>query len=381
MTLIESGADIATGASGNPQAVLQPRLAASRNSQSRFYVHGLLYSHRQFTTLQKYRDIGWHPCGVLRLAAGDRKGLLKLTECPGDFYSDRFLTSLSCKQAGELAGLPLSGPALWIPLGGWLKPAGLCQAYLESIPDSQLTLITSREVTALRRTESGWQVQGDKSQLAETSIVVIANSYLASRLTQTNHLPLVPVAGQLSRIASTPESERLRKVVVGDRYICPADCRTHSVGASYSRNAVTIDDRAGANRENLSGASAAFANLTLTGECEARVSVRCNSGDYFPIVGPAPDYPAFLRVFAPLARDASATCQGSAPNWAGLFVNVAHGSYGLASCPLSAELIASQADGELLPVTAPLADCLNPARFIIRELKKQQLTATTQTRS
>jgi tRNA 5-methylaminomethyl-2-thiouridine biosynthesis bifunctional protein len=52
----------------------------------------------------------------------------------------------------------------------------------------------------------------------------------------------------------------------------------------------------------------------------------------------------------------------------GLFVNTAHGSRGLTSTPLAAELLASQLCGEPLPLTPRLHRALSPARFIIRDL-------------
>lgn len=90
------------------------------------------------------------------------------------------------------------------------------------------------------------------------------------------------------------------------------------------------------------------------------------------MVGPLPDYADFVRVYAPLARDASTVCEDTARHWPGLFINVAHGSYGMASCPVS---------GELPPLPQSQVDCLNPARFIIRELKKQQVSPAAQSRS
>ncbi|MCH7672724.1 MAG: hypothetical protein IIB72_11225, partial [Proteobacteria bacterium] len=55
----------------------------------------------------------------------------------------------------------------------------------------------------------------------------------------------------------------------------------------------------------------------------------------------------------------------------GLYINTAHASNGLATCPLSAEYLASLINGENLPISAAATEALNPVRFQIRNLKKQ----------
>jgi tRNA 5-methylaminomethyl-2-thiouridine biosynthesis bifunctional protein len=208
--------------------------------------------------------------------------------------------------------------------------------------------------------------------LSESKVVVIANSYQARNLAQTATLPLDPVAGQISRLTATPQSGRLKSVVVAEKYICPATDGMHSLGASYAPQPVNLTSSAVADQENLRGVNAALAQLPLSGICGARVSVRCSASDYFPIAGAVPDLDECIRVFGPLSRDASARIDAEPTCLPGLFVNVAHGSYGLTSCPLTAELIASQANGESPPLPAALVESLSPARFILRDLKRQR---------
>jgi tRNA 5-methylaminomethyl-2-thiouridine biosynthesis bifunctional protein len=48
---------------------------------------------------------------------------------------------------------------------------------------------------------------------------------------------------------------------------------------------------------------------------------------------------------------------------AGLYVSTGHGSRGLLSAPLAAEIIASAIAGEISPVTVTLANAVRPLRF------------------
>jgi tRNA 5-methylaminomethyl-2-thiouridine biosynthesis bifunctional protein len=56
----------------------------------------------------------------------------------------------------------------------------------------------------------------------------------------------------------------------------------------------------------------------------------------------------------------------------GLYLNIGHGSNGLASTPLCAEFLASLAAGEPSPLSRRERDILEPARFILRAMKKQR---------
>jgi len=373
VTLIESGNTLAAGASGNAQAVLQPRLAASHDPGSRFYLHALLYAARQYGQIQQHRDIGWHPCGVLRLPGNRRRGTQRLVREPGSYYDSRVVSVLSRQQASELAGLELVSEALWLPHGGWLQPVALCQAYLQMIGAAQLRLLTGAHVTALTRESDSWCVRGDDSVLATAPVVVLANSYHANSLPQSAFLPLSRVGGVLTDVAASRQSSTLQRVVAGDKSICPAVAGRHCIGATYRPGGTIAGTVTRDNQENLTGIRQAFVQLDLGADLKGRASLRCNAEDYFPVVGGLPDYDDFLRVYGALQRDASTEIPAAANYLPGLFVNTAHGSYGLASCPLAAEMLASLVSHEPTPLPARLQDSLSPARFIIRALQKQRL--------
>ena len=99
-----------------------------------------------------------------------------------------------------------------------------------------------------------------------------------------------------------------------------------------------------------------------------RVGFRCASPDYLPLVGPVPDRAAFLRDFAGLRSNARQVIALRGQYLPGLFLSTAHGSRGLTSTPLAAELLASQICAEPPPLSRELGRALAPARFIIRDL-------------
>jgi tRNA 5-methylaminomethyl-2-thiouridine biosynthesis bifunctional protein len=93
-------------------------------------------------------------------------------------------------------------------------------------------------------------------------------------------------------------------------------------------------------------------------------------------VGPAPDVDNIEEDFALLRRNARAASDQTSgkpiASHRGLYLNIGHGSNGLASTPLCAEFLASLAAGEPSPLSRRERDILEPARFILRAMKKQR---------
>ncbi len=72
--------------------------------------------------------------------------------------------------------------------------------------------------------------------------------------------------------------------------------------------------------------------------------------------------------FAALAKNANAIPATAGAYCRNLYVNVGHGSRGLTSTPLCAELLAAQITGEPRPLPRELVQALSPARFVLRDL-------------
>jgi tRNA 5-methylaminomethyl-2-thiouridine biosynthesis bifunctional protein len=69
-----------------------------------------------------------------------------------------------------------------------------------------------------------------------------------------------------------------------------------------------------------------------------------------------------------LAKNANARIKATGAYLPGAYINVGHGSRGLTSTPLCAELLAALITGEPRPLPRDLRQSLSPARFIIRDL-------------
>jgi tRNA 5-methylaminomethyl-2-thiouridine biosynthesis bifunctional protein len=92
------------------------------------------------------------------------------------------------------------------------------------------------------------------------------------------------------------------------------------------------------------------------------VAFRCVAHDRMPFIGALADEHAAQLSNAQLLDVLRAP---------GLFGAFAYGSRGLVWATLGAELIASQLDGEPMPIERSLVQALDPARFLLRALRQQ----------
>ncbi len=95
------------------------------------------------------------------------------------------------------------------------------------------------------------------------------------------------------------------------------------------------------------------------------VGVRTVSHNRLPLIGQMPDEAAAAAA-APALRGAHLR---DIPRMPGLYAALAYGSRGLTWAGLGAELLASQIEGEPLPLEADLADAMDPARLLLRALR------------
>ena len=184
----------------------------------------------------------------------------------------------------------------------------------------------------------------------------------------TAHLPLEAVRGQVSHLPARPASERLRAVVCTEGYIAPARDGVHCLGATFDSGDSGLDLRDADHAANLAtlrqispALQAGFVDLT-PGSLAGRVALRSVTPDYLPMAGPLLDHAHVLQRYEAGSRRSA----DDLPWLEGLWVNTGHGSKGLLTAPLCAELIAARLEREPLPVDAQLAAALDPNRFLLR---------------
>lgn len=373
VTVIDSAQEVASGASGNPAAVVQLRLNRQADALWQFHLHCFLYAQRFYhrVNTESEQRIRWSPCGVLTLNSAYAKTRRSFE--PGEFshYPDSALTELTAAECQERTGLDLGEPGLYLPNGGTIDPKATTRYCLDQ-PGITVKLVHT--VTALRREQQRWLLcNQDNETVATADIVILANSYGIQQFDVSERFPVTPLRGQISQIPATPDSQSLKPVICSERYLTPAQDGYHCVGASYVKGshdaAISVQEHR-ENRDKL-GITAEALQLPEDTPSLGRASFRGSSGDYLPLAGAIPDPLTPQRQYGSTRHlpDVAQT-DNTISHLPGLFMNAGHGSHGSVSCPLLAEHIAAMITGEPSPLSQELADLVDPWRFDQREQKR-----------
>lgn len=374
VTVLDRAREVASGASGNPAAVVQLRLNRQQDALWQFHLHSFLFAQRFYHYLEATSEhqVQWSPCGVLTLNSAYAK--TRRSFVPGEFnhYPDNTLAELSAVQASEQTGFELTEAGLYLPGGGTIDPKATT-AYCLSHPG--ITLQLGSHVNTLRRENDQWQLVGDTKQtLLTADIVILANSFGIQDLDVSERFPVTPLRGQISLIPASEQSQQLASVVCGERYLTPANHGYHCVGASYIKGA--NDDAISTqehqeNRDKL-GIIAEALDLSDTTPTQGRASFRGSSGDYLPLAGAIPDPLSPDRQYGGSRHLQTGKQSGEdgVTRHPGLYMNAGHGSHGSVSCPILAEYLAAIISGEPSPLSDELAAIVDPWRFDQRERKR-----------
>ena len=373
VTIIERDAP-ASGASGNPQGVLYTKLSPAPGDLNQFALTSFLFALPYYREQLKNGAIQGDLCGVLQLANSSKDAAQ--FEQLKHFLSDQdWLQFATDDELSTLSGIPLAGCGYFYPNAGWLSPPSICAA---DIDHPNIRVISHCEAISLLNTpeqNQQWQVQDQHGQIiAAADAIVIANSNDALQFPQTQYLPLKPIRGQLSYINESDLTQTPRCVICHEGYLAPAIDGTLCIGASFTLRDSDTTVQQGDHDWNLSQLNALSPGLLKDGVVPSggRASLRCSSSDYLPIVGAVPIAADFAKHYAPLGKDARRVIDTPASNYPNVYINVGHGSRGLTSTPLCAELIASYICGEIRPLPRHLCESLSPARFLIRRLIRNQ---------
>lgn len=379
VTLLERNAEIADGASGNPLAMLYPRLSGNDIS-SEFALAA--YRH----SLQLYRSLDLPPadfdcCGMLQLGF-NAKELTRIKRVAAQGHAAALLHYVDANEASTLAGISIDHDALHFPDAAWINPKRLCRQLTQH---QNIQALTHKHVKKILKTNALFEVHIRDDTVLAADMVVIANANDARTLCPDLPVITQAVRGQVSVVDAAASSRALGKILCSDGYLSPAaltdDSRLmHCLGATFSNIeadegvqtdlAVSAEDHQ-ANLQKLTHISSGLHNALETGIVSGRVSLRCTANDYWPMAGQLLDATAIKTHPPRPGADVK-----SLPWINGLFMNIAHGSKGFTTAPLCAEMIACMAKHEPLPVSNEIAGFLNPNRFLLKALGLKRLAKT-----
>jgi tRNA 5-methylaminomethyl-2-thiouridine biosynthesis bifunctional protein len=371
VAVFEEGPRAAGAASALPSGLLHPMLAADDSPAARLSRAGFLYGRRLLDSLPAGEPVMAHG-GVLQVAVDelDRQRWPELLR--RQRWPEAFVRWCQVDEAEQRVGLRPRHAGLWFADAVVVSAAAWCRAMLACEPS--LRLHTGRRALRITPGPGAWTVESDGQVMARAPVIVIASAMDAARLLQTRFTPVRPVRGRITQVAAA-EFARLRAGIAGQGTLAPTSFAVlegrAAVGATYE----PIGPEHG---PGIAEASAHEGNLQrlsqlLAHSVAARIEggfdgIRCVATDRMPLAGAVADERAALAAQPGLQGAHLADL----PRSPGLYSSFALGSRGLALAPLLGELVACLIEGEPLPLERSLAAVVDPARFLLRRLRRLQ---------
>ncbi len=318
--LVERHAAAAQEASGNHAGSFHPLVTPDDSVFARLTRAGFLYGLFHW---EKLDGVRWDRCGVLQLARDAREDASQRASIANLAPPGEYAQYVTREEAAAHAGVPVEAAGLWFPEAGWIQPQSLVHAQLEAC-GTRLERIFRREI----------------KDLEKDSLVILATAHDA--LCPVPHARLRRVRGQLTYLPGESIDAPRAVLLRGGMVLPPVD-GVCVVGASYDLNDEDAAPRASSHAGNLERLERIIPLKTRPQALEGRVAFRTVAPDRLPLVGKLAE---------------------------GVYGALAYGSRGLLWSALAAEVLASELEGDPMPVEGALLNALDPGRFARRARRR-----------
>lgn len=351
-TVVERHAAPACEASGNPGGLFHGTAHVEDARHARFNRAAALLAAGRYARWIAAGQVPGRCDGLIRLRNADA-----LPPLPTDYVH-----ALEGAALRDAAGLELPETAGWFYRGGgWIAPPVLVQRLLDQ---PSITLKTGVEVAAADHRDGRWHLlDAAGATIAAASVLVLAQGTAPlPHGIVAEPWPLQAQRGQVSWFASGRGPQR---PLAGHGYALSLPDGRLLCGAT---NQLDDDDpavRAEDHRFNLQRLAALSGLQPDPGAAlGGRVGWRAVAADRLPIVGAVP------RARADIAAGTRLDQARLVPRIPGLFVIGGLASRGLTWAPLAAEVLAAWIDGAPIPLEADLLDAIDPARWLVRAVRR-----------
>lgn len=315
------------GASGNPKALLSPKIGADAQQLS---LVGFLYAQHLYQTLNHSHTV-FERTGVIDFMLPTQKSDQKLKDLVAAYPKD-LVHDLKHSTLGSAFDTKYKA---FLPSAGLIDPQALAQKVLAH-PNIAFKACTLSHHQHKAQDSKSIGLDTLKTQ---ADIVVICAGFESHKL-HDGIFECRKIRGQVSWAEDPNLAEAYRNAVPAslkyDGYACAFD-NTVLFGASFVRNSTDTTISLEEHQDNLAKLTAVVPSLadidpkTLKG----RASIRGQTPDYHPMLGQIEQ---------------------------GVYVNSAYGSKGFGLAPLCTEVLAGLVCQEPLPIEAALLDKLSPKR-------------------
>ncbi len=256
-------------------------------------------------------------------------------------------------------------PKANIDLAMQIQPQNLCLALAKN-----LEIYYGYEYKSLKQLESCYEVNFGNLKTIKADLVIFANGNRAKELFISEfsdaYMQLSSVRGQTTLV---DEFMSLNRPLSARGYITKAINGVQLLGASYARGDDDALSRSSDDDENIALVDEFLSNKkpNIIG---SNVGFRGYSGDRFPIIGGIHNASEYIKIYNSLLWTKNKPSNKSPVYYQNLLISAAHGSRGLSTSVLGANILLDMVLGRQICVKKSTIDALNPSRFIIRKLKK-----------
>ncbi|ENX52531.1 MULTISPECIES: FAD-dependent 5-carboxymethylaminomethyl-2-thiouridine(34) oxidoreductase MnmC [Acinetobacter] len=313
-----------SGASGNPLALLNPKLCPIEQAHEHLMTLSWQHALNFYPRFKAFRSIQ-----VQQMALKNADELLSLAE--------QYPSGVLSTQDQQDAIPETDYPSLTLHQAGAVSPQQLRDEILQH-PNIK---IEKAKISRLNSADNQTKLWQDQQLITTADDVIVCCAKQSAELFE-NYPVLKPIRGQVSWVENREQALALDQAYSYGGYCMQLDAAQLILGASFYPNRDDVEVLAEDHVHNYELIHSVFPEyaqqLPSTETWQGRASVRAQSLDYFPLVGKMQNHQQIYT-------------------FAGL------GSKGFLFAPLCSEVLAALVLGELCPIPQSLLDKLNPQRF------------------
>lgn len=254
--------------------------------------------------------------------------------------------------------------------GGFVQPYKICQKLINL--SENISFHGLHEVKNYIHEDNKYKVITQNKKEFKASVLIIALGVDSAKFLPNHTLCTQNIRGQVTFL---PKSIDTKVPLCANGYICPFIEGKQLIGATYIKDDSCLSVRQKDHEVNLNSIKEFLPKIDINPkELDGRVSFRCSSSDRFPIIGAVYDEEFYKQEYKALPwkkHNPHIFKKGVyLPN---LFISTAHGSRGLTSAVLGANIITSMLENLPIPIENDIFYALHPARFTIRRLQRQEV--------
>ena len=332
-------AGIASGASGNPLALLMPRLDAGDTVQARLLIDAYLAARQTYSGMD-----GAHETSVRQM--------------PKDTAELSRFAKLLADPPLPLEDLEaISGGGLLHKRAMILEPQKIVASLLEGVR----VQIGTVNIDLRNRTVNG-----------ETFDAII----MANAMSAIQQFDWLKLEGRLGQVEFVTGATRVEADALASGHYALALNDERLWGATFEKipqdaDATTSDTAREDNAEALKKLSPWWRRDAKDHQVTSRAAIRATTADRLPLIGAVPNLEAMLEAFSGLRTGRAA--EADAPLLPGIFLVNGFGARGFTWGPWAGRILAAMCLGGPVAAEVSALEAISPSRLILRALKRGEI--------